>query len=100
MAPLWTMTDDTDKPPSPVVSLAVERAARERDFSTERADLTRELAEIGVAEDKLAAWVQHIMEIESCFFQCVRMFGYHGVEQHPQAIVELAKIMARDIQGK
>ena len=45
------MTDD-DKP---AISLAVERKARERDFSAERDLLTRELADIGIAPEKASA---------------------------------------------
>jgi hypothetical protein len=56
-----TSTDD-GKPP--VISLAAARAERERDFKQERADLTKELVEIGVDESRLAAFVQSTMEIE------------------------------------
>jgi hypothetical protein len=55
------MTDDISLPP---ISLAAERSKRERDFATERADLLRELRDIGVEETEFAAFVQRLMVLE------------------------------------
>ena len=79
----------TDEP----ISLATERKARERDFAQERADLLKELQDIGVEEPELAATVQHVMLIEWCFFHAIRMCEYHDVAQDPQAIVRLVELM-------
>ena len=55
------MTDETTDNKPPVISLAAARAERDRDFSQERLDLTKELEEIGVDESRLAAFVQSTM---------------------------------------
>jgi len=86
------MTADDDKPP-PVVSLAAARAERDRNFTQERLDLTKELAEIGVDESRLAALVQHTMEIEWAVYKAALMLDYHGLDRDPRAAVELVKIM-------
>ena len=72
------MTDESNKPP---ISLAAARAERERDFRQERLDLTKELVEIGVDESRLAALVQHTMEIEWAVFKSALMLQYHGLDQ-------------------
>jgi len=86
------MTADDDKPP-PVVSLAAARAERDRNFTQERLDLTKELAEIGVDESRLAALVQHTMEVEWAVHKAALMLDYHGLDRDPRAAVELVKIM-------
>ena len=84
------MTDESNKPP---ISLAAARAERERDFRQERLDLTKELVEIGVDESRLAALVQHTMEIEWAVYKAALMLDYHGLDRDPRAAVELVKIM-------
>ena len=85
----------TDEP----ISLATERKARERDFAQERADLLKELQDIGVEEPELAATVQHVMLVEWSVFHAARMLEYHGVDQDAQAVVRLAEIMAGGRDG-
>jgi hypothetical protein len=89
------MTDD-DKT-TPIISLAAKRKESERDFAQERADLTKELEEIGVAADQLAAITQHTnamgkMKAIACggvhdlrafwqrFYEQRRAAGQRGVE--------------------
>lgn len=86
------MTDESNKPP---ISLAAARAERERDFRQERLDLTKELVEIGVDESRLAALVQHTMEIEWAVFKSALMLQYHGLDQDAGSIVELTKLIVR-----
>jgi len=88
------MTADDDKPP-PVVSLAAARAERDRNFTQERLDLTKELAEIGVDESRLAALVQHTMEIEWAVFKSALMLQYHGLDQDARSVVESVKLIVR-----
>ena len=90
------MTDDISLPP---ISLAAERSKRERDFATERADLLRELRDIGVEETEFAAFVQRLMVLEWSVFHAARMLNYHDIEQSPEAMVELVKLMARARDG-
>jgi len=85
------MTNDDDK--AKPISLAVERAKRERDFAQERLDLARELEEIGVTE--LAATVQHVMFVEWAVFKAASMLEYHGIDQDARAVVRLAELMIR-----
>ena len=87
------MTDESNKPP---ISLAAARAERERDFRQERLDLTKELVEIGVDESRLAALVQHTMEIEWAVFKSALMLQYHGLDQDARSIVELTKLIVRE----
>ena len=87
------MTDESNKPP---ISLAAARAERERDFRQERLDLTKELVEIGVDESRLAALVQHTMEIEWAVFKSGLMLQYHGLDQDARSIVELTKLIVRE----
>ena len=87
------MTDESNKPP---ISLAAARAERERDFRQERLDLTKELVEIGVDESRLAALVQHTMEIEWAVFKSDLMLQYHGLDQDARSIVELTKLIVRE----
>jgi hypothetical protein len=86
------MSDESNKPP---ISLAAARAERERDFRQERLDLTKELVEIGVDESRLAALVQHTMEIEWAVFKSGLMLQYHGLDQDARSIVELTKLIVR-----
>ena len=83
------MTADDDKPP-PVVSLAAARAERDRNFTQERLDLTKELEEIGVTS---AALVQHVMLVEWAVYKAALMLDYHSLDRDPRAAVELVKIM-------
>jgi len=87
------MTDESNKPP--IISLAAARAERDRNFTQERGDLTKELAEIGVDESRLAALVQHTMEIEWAVFKSALMLQYHGLDQDAGSIVELTKLIVR-----
>ena len=86
------MTESDDKPP---ISLATERKARERDFDQERADILKELEEIGVAPDQLASVTQHVMFIEWALYKANLMLDYHDIERSPDAIVELTKMLVR-----
>jgi len=81
----------------PTISLAAKRKRKEieRDFIQERADLTKELQDIGVDPDKLAAIVQRVMFVEWAVFKAACMLEYHGVAQDPQAVIELVKILER-----
>jgi hypothetical protein len=88
-----TMTESDNKPP--IISLAAKRKESERDFTQERADLTKELEEIGVAADQLAAITQHTMFIEWAVYKAALMLEYHGLERDPRAVVELVKLMVR-----
>jgi hypothetical protein len=83
----------TEESNTPIISLAAKRKESERDFSQERADLTKELEEIGVDESRLAALVQHTMEIEWAVFKAALMLQYHGLDQDARSIVELTKLM-------
>jgi hypothetical protein len=82
------MTDEKNSPP--VISLAAKRKESERDFSQERADLTKELEEIGVTS---AALVQHVMLVEWAVYKAALMLDYHSLDRDPRAAVELVKIM-------
>jgi hypothetical protein len=55
-------------------------------------DLTKELVEIGVDESRLAALVQHTMEIEWAVFKSGLMLQYHGLDQDARSIVEFDQI--------
>jgi len=85
---------DDDKP---AISLAAERGKRERDFAQERADLRKELEDIGVEEPELAATVQHLMFVEWSVFHAARMLEYHDIDRSPDAITKLVEIMVRAI---
>ena len=84
---------DNDKT-TPVISLAAKRKESERDFAQERADLTKELEEIGVAADQLAAITQHTMFIEWAVYKAALMLEYHALDyRDARAVVELVKLM-------
>jgi hypothetical protein len=88
------MTEESNKPP--IISLAAKRKESERDFTQERLDLTKELAEIGVDESRLAALVQHTMEIEWGVYKAALMLDFHGLDyRDARAVVELVKLMVR-----
>jgi len=77
----------TDEP----ISLATERKARERDFAQERADLLKELQDIGVEEPELVATVQHVMLVEWSVFHAARMLEYQDIDRSPEALAVLAR---------
>ena len=79
-----------------MISLAAAQAERDRDFRQERLDIAKELEDIGVPSDRLAAVTQRVMEIEWAVFKAACMLEYHGLERDPRAIVELAKMMVRN----
>jgi hypothetical protein len=81
--------------------LAAERKKFERDFSVERADLTKELQEIGVAADQLDEFVQRTMETEWATCRAVAMLEYWGVPIDAGAVVRLVElIMSRRPSSK
>jgi hypothetical protein len=85
------MTSTDNKPP--VISLAAARAERLRDFSQERADITKELEEINVAADQLAAITQHVMFVEWAIYKAALMLDYHSIERDAEAVVQLAELI-------
>jgi hypothetical protein len=68
------MTDD-DKP---AISLAVERKARERDFTVERDLLIKELLEIGQSPERAAAIAQDMLYYDWLCLQAVTILGRLG----------------------
>lgn len=86
------MTDESEKPPI-IISLAAKRKESERDFAQERTDILKELTEIGVDADQLAAITQHVMFLEWAVFKSALMLQYHGLDQDAQAVVELVRLM-------
>jgi len=83
---------DDDKPP---ISLAVERKARERDFTAERELLIKELADIGVSPEKATAIAQDMLLTDWYVLQAVTVLERWDIEPTAEAAVRLVKILSK-----
>jgi hypothetical protein len=81
---------DDDKPP---ISLASERKARERDFTSERELLTKELLAIGQSPEKAGAIVNDMLLLDWFVLQSTIVLERWEIEPTAEACVELVKIM-------
>ena len=89
--PVNMMTDETDKPP--VVSLAAVRAEGERNFEEERANILKELEEIEVAPDQLAAITQRLLFLDWACCKAVAILDSRELERDPQVVFQLIKLI-------